>query len=345
MKFGLYFGFQVPPESGLPWSQAYQEMLACLPRAEDLGYASAFVASHHVKTDGTCPSPLIACAAAAAVTKKMRIGTGVLLVPLYAPLKLAEDVAVLDNVSQGRFTFGVAPGYMTEEFNAHGVPRAERVARFEEALDLMTMVWTQDRFEFRGKYYQVPETVTTPKPVQQPHPPIWYGVSARRSLEAAVKRRAVQMMSPRHGFDELKKHYDVYDSASKAAGWTAPDRPLMRGVFIAPTIKRAEEIAAPAINHLFREIYGRASEAGDRPLRMDDGSVVRNFEAVDFSALKDRFIIGDPDLAIEAIRRYRDAYDPTEMHCFMHMAGISGNDVMNSVELFAKEVIPQFDDG
>jgi len=116
MKFGLLFAHQVPPESGIASQDTYRDMLSCLPRAEELGYVSAFQCSHHVQKDGFCPSPLVAMAGAAAVTERMRIGTGVLLVPLYAPLKLAEDVAVIDNLSGGRFVFGVAPGYVTQEF-------------------------------------------------------------------------------------------------------------------------------------------------------------------------------------------------------------------------------------
>lgn len=104
-------------------------MLKCLPVAEEPGYVSSFQVPHHAQKDGLCPGPLIACAGAASVTKHMRIGTGVLLVPLYAPLKLAEDVAVLDNLSGGRFVFGVGPGYVEKEFEAHGIPRAERRAR------------------------------------------------------------------------------------------------------------------------------------------------------------------------------------------------------------------------
>ena len=82
MKFGLTFSMQVPPGSGMSWQQPYREMLECLPRAEALGYDSAFFVSHHAQKDGLCPGPLIACAGAAAVTSRMRIGTGVLLVPL-----------------------------------------------------------------------------------------------------------------------------------------------------------------------------------------------------------------------------------------------------------------------
>src|SRR5438105_8039380 len=146
-------------------------MLDCLPRAEELGYESVFVASHHVQPDGWCARPLVALAAAAARTARMRLGTGALLVPLCAPFELAEDVAVLDNLSGGRVVLGVAPGYVSEEFAAHDVPRDERVARMEEALDLLQAAWSQDHFSFRGRFFTVErETALTPEAVPEPHP-------------------------------------------------------------------------------------------------------------------------------------------------------------------------------
>ncbi|MEE2983778.1 MAG: LLM class flavin-dependent oxidoreductase [Gammaproteobacteria bacterium] len=342
MKFGLLFSQQVPPASGLSWREPYDDMLSCLPRAEDLGYESCFQVSHHAQKDGLCPGPLIACAGAAAVTKHMRVGTGVLLVPMYAPLKLAEDVAVLDNLSGGRFIFGVAPGYVAREFEAHGVPREERVGRFEEALDLMTRAWTEETFSFDGRYYKVPETQLTPKPAQSPHPPIWYGVSAKSSLRRAAKRHAVQIMSPRHGPEELIDHFKPYEEAAAAEGWTIPERPIIRSVFIAESHAKAEEIAAPALNYLFTELYGAASAAGDRVLRAADGSVITNKDQVGFDNFKNRYIIGDPEFAIEQLELYRDAVQPTEVVCWMHMPGVRGSDAMRSVELFAREVIPHF---
>ena len=342
MKFGLLFAYQNPPSGGIPWHEPYSDMLSCLPRAEALGYSSAFQASHHVQKDGFCPSPLIAMAGAAAVTEEMRIGTSVLLVPLYAPLKLAEDVATIDNLSGGRFVFGVAPGYVSQEFTAHNVPRSERVGRFEEALDLMTAAWPGEPFDFDGKYYKAPQARVTPPTVQRPHPPIWYGVSAAASLRRAVKRRAIQIMSPRHGIAELKEHYAAYDTAAKEAGWQPPERPIIRQVFIAENMARAEELAAPAIDYLYRELYGAASAAGDRVLRGDDGQVVEQSDTVAFEGFKRRYIIGDPDFAIAEIKKYEAELNPTEMICWMHMPGIKGADAAASMELFAKHVMPEF---
>ena len=179
MKFGLLFSQQVPPGSGLSWREPYDDMLTCLPLAEDLGYESCFQVSHHAQKDGLCPGPLIACAGAAAVTKRMRIGTGVLLVPMYAPLKLAEDVAVLDNLSGGRFVFGVAPGYVAKEFEAHGVPREERVGRFEEAPDQATTERERRWLEQRGL---TPDLIRRAEDAAPEHRE-WF----QRALHAGVK--------------------------------------------------------------------------------------------------------------------------------------------------------------
>jgi alkanesulfonate monooxygenase SsuD/methylene tetrahydromethanopterin reductase-like flavin-dependent oxidoreductase (luciferase family) len=330
VKFGLFFAFQVVPGTGVPLDRPYRDMLECLPQAEELGYESVFVASHHVQPDGWCPSPLLALAAAAARTERMRLGTGALLVPFYAPFKLAEDVAVLDNLSSGRVVLGVAPGYVSEEFDAHGVSRDDRVARMEETLDVLQAAWTEAG------------SALSPRPVQEPHPPIWYAVSSRGSLRRAARRGCVLLPSPRHELAELIEHRRLYDEACAAAGYVPPERPVIREVFVAESRERAEELAAPGIEYLFRELYGAKSAQGERPLRTDAGELITDKRQVDFESLKDRFVIGDPEFAVRQIRRYRDELGATEFICWMHVPGVSGEDAMRSVELFAAEVTPAF---
>lgn len=342
MKFGLFFSFQSPPGSGTGFDDPYHDMLACLPVAEELGYDSAFVASHHVQPDGWCPSPLVALAAAAAVTERIRLGTAVLLLPLYAPVKLAEDVAVVDNISRGRLVLGVAPGYVSEEFSAHGVPRDERVARMEEALDLMAAAWTQEVASFEGRFYSLPPSTVRPRPYQQPHPPIWYGVSGPKSLRRAAARRAVLVASPRHGLDELREHYRIYDAEAAEVGFDVVERPVIREVFVAETQARAEELAAPAVTYVFRELYGAKSAAGERVLRTDEGEAVTSKDQVDFEHFKERYMIGDPEFAFRELERYEKELGVTELIAWMHLPGIAREHTMRSVELFAKEVIPAF---
>lgn len=149
-------------------------------------------------------------------------------------------------------------------------------------------------------------------------------------------------MSPRHGLAELEDHFQPYEAAAAEAGWSIPERPIIRQVFVAPTMAEAEEKAAPAVSYLYRELYGAASAAGDRVLRRDDGSVIEDPGEVAFATFKDRYIIGDPDFAIRRIRDYKAAVSPSEMICWMHMPGIPGADAMASAELFAAEVMPEF---
>ncbi len=202
------------------------------------------------------------------------------------------------------------------------------------------LAWGGGSFSFDGRFFSVPECSVTPKPVQRPHPPIWYGVSGPQSIRRAAARRAVLVASPRHGVAELREHFAIYDAACAEVGWTAPERPVIREVFVAETRAKAEELAAPALTYLFRELYGAKSAQGERVLRADDGTVVTEKAQVDFENFKGRYIIGTPDDAIHEITRYRDEVGATEIISWMHLPGIPGEAVMTSVELFAREVIP-----
>lgn len=342
MKFGLQFACQVIPDKGIPLDEPYRDMLECLPEAEDLGYESAFITSHHAQPDGWCPSPVVALAAAAAVTSKMRLGTGILLLPLYAPFKLAEDVATIDNISGGRFVLGVAPGYVSEEFEAHDINRDERFKRFEESLDLLQTAFSGEEFSFDGRFYQVPEARLTPAPVQDGGPPIWYGVSGPRSLRRAAERGCVVIGSPRHEVAELKEHFQIYGDAAAEVGYEIPERPIIREMFVAETQEEAERIAGPGVEYLFRELYGAKSAEGERELRTDSGELITDKSQVDFQSLRGRFVIGDPDHAIRELRRLEDEVGATEVLCWMHIPGVRGEDAARSMRLVAEAVMPAF---
>jgi alkanesulfonate monooxygenase SsuD/methylene tetrahydromethanopterin reductase-like flavin-dependent oxidoreductase (luciferase family) len=212
----------------------------------------------------------------------------------------------------------------------------------EEYLDVLTAAWTRETFSYRGRFVDIPETRFTPKPVQKPHPPLWYGVSGPTMLRRAAQRKAVLVGSPRHGLPELAEHYAIYDEAAKVAGFVPAERPVMRGAFIAETREKAEEIAAPAVTHLFRELYGTKSASGERALRSDDGTLIQDAGAVDFATFRQRYSIGSPDDAISQVTRLRDELGVTEVQCWTQLPGLTGDQVMSSARLFAKEVFPRF---
>ena len=342
MRFGLVFGFVVPPSSGLTWADVARDYVAAARRTEELGYDVLQCIEHHFQPDGHNPAPLRTLAAAAGATEQIRLATNILLVPLYNPVKLAEDVAVLDNISRGRLTLGVAPGYVREEFDGLMVPYDERFKRFEEALDVMQAAWTNETFSYDGRHYQIPETRLSPKQVQLPHPPLWYGVSGPQLLRRAAKRHCVLTASPRHTVRELQPHFADYMAAAAEYGFAPPERPVMRGTFIAETREKAHEIAGPAITHLFRELYGKQSAKGARALRADDGTIIEDADQVGFENFKDRYIIGTPDDACARIAELRDGLGATELTCWMQLPGIPNDAAMRSAELFAREVLPAF---
>lgn len=343
MKFGLAFDGATLPDSDETPRERYRDVLEILPDAEAMGYESAFFTSHHVRRDAWCPSPVVALAAVAGVTETMTLGTGILILPLYDPMKLAEDTAVLDNLSDGRFVLGVAPGYVSEEFAAHRVPREERVGRMEETLNFLETAWTEERFSFDGKYFDVPETLMTPKPVQDPHPPIWYGVSGPKMLERAARRGSVQMASPRHGLDEVRDQFDTYREAADRFDFEIPETPVMRNVMVAESEERAVELAKTGIEHVYQDLYGAKSAEGERTLTTDEGEKVEDASVAAFEAIRDRFIVGTPDQAIAQVERYRDELGMDHLLCWTHTPGVSGEDARRSVELFAEEVMPHFE--
>ena len=342
MKFAISFGNIAPPEGNLSWAQMAQDMVSLAPEIEEMGFDGIHVLEHHFQRDGWNPSPLLALAAISSVTKRIRLATDILLATLYNPVKLAEDTAVLDNLCGGRLTLGLAPGYVTEEFAGLMVPYESRARRFEEVVNILQLAWTQEVFDYEGEFFTIPETRLTPKPLQSPHPPLWYGVSGPRMMMRAALRGALLVGSPRHTLSELVEHFRHYQEACVATGFVPTERPIGRGVFIAPTSREAVDAAAPGVTHLFRELYGRKSAAGERVLTADDGSIVSDSASVDFETFRQRYIIGTPSEAIERIIQLREEVGMTEIVAWTQLPFVTREQTLQSARLMAEKVIPAF---
>ncbi len=342
MRFGLMYSFIVPPGSTMTHLDTFREMDTLLPLAETLGFDSFQTTEHHLQANGWAPSPLLLLAQAAGLTRRMRLVTNILVLPLYDPLRLVEDVLTLDNLSNGRLTLGVSPGYVSEEFTAYRVPHAERFARSEEILDILEASWRDEVLAFDGRYYQIPPCRVMPRPVQTPIP-VWYGVSGPKLLERAARRGCPVTASPRHTNQELLEHYARYDAAAARCGFATRERPIIREVFVAPSRAEAEAIAAPAIVHLFG-LYGRKSAQGERELRNDAGELIRDEREVDFRSFASRYIVGDPAMVRDEIARLIAELAPSEVICRMQLPGISSAHFERSLRLFGEEVIPHFRD-
>ena len=174
MKFGIWHDFRNPPRWHRPYAQLYAENLEQIAWAEQLGYESVWLSEHHVTDEGYLPSVFPMLAAVAARTERMRLGTSILLGPFQHPIRFAEDVAVIDQLSGGRLEIGIGLGYREREFELLDVPIGERARRSEALVEVARRVWA--------------DGTVTPPPLQQPEPPFWIG-----GATAAAARRAARL--------------------------------------------------------------------------------------------------------------------------------------------------------
>ena len=154
------------PAPGTDLTQMVDEVIAEAQQAERCGFDSFFLTEHHQEASGYLPSPLPLAAAIAARTLRIRIGTGIAILPLYHPTRLAEDCAVIDIISKGRLILGVGQGYQEGDFAAFGLKVSDRVSLFEEGIEILRRAWTEEKVYFVGKRYTLQNVMVTPKPVQ-----------------------------------------------------------------------------------------------------------------------------------------------------------------------------------
>jgi alkanesulfonate monooxygenase SsuD/methylene tetrahydromethanopterin reductase-like flavin-dependent oxidoreductase (luciferase family) len=161
------------------------EQMELMRAAEDLGFDSIWPAEHHFTEYGYCASPALSLAAIAAQTRRIRLGTGVVVLPLNHPLRVAEDYAFLDHLSDGRVDLGVGRGYQPLEFQRYGVEQTTTREQFDEALQVIRQAWTDGQVDFAGRHFHFDGVPIRPRPVQQPHPPIWMAALSQETFELA----------------------------------------------------------------------------------------------------------------------------------------------------------------
>src|SRR5499427_5215850 len=181
MRFGLFF--QAPESPGRTHAERYGEMLDLIAFGESLGFDVAWLAEIHFGgAFSLLSNPLMAVPVIAQRTRRIRIGTAVTLLPLHHPLSCAEQAATADLLSGGRLEFGVGRGSIPTQFHGFRVPVAENRARFDEALDIIRLAWTQERFSYDGQFHKIENLAVTPRPVQVPHPPLRVAVHSEESF-------------------------------------------------------------------------------------------------------------------------------------------------------------------
>jgi alkanesulfonate monooxygenase SsuD/methylene tetrahydromethanopterin reductase-like flavin-dependent oxidoreductase (luciferase family) len=241
------------PQPGVPKAELYQAAIEMAVWADEHGFHSVQFSEHHGSPDGYIPSPIVLASAIAARTKRIKIRFGVLLLPLHDPLRLAEDLAILDIVSNGRLTVAFGAGYAPHEFEMFGVDRTQRARLMEEGVEAIKNAWSGQPFTYRGRKARV-----MPTPVQQPRPPIWLGGSS-----PAAARRASRIAD--HFYSAEPGLFEAYSEECRKLGRDpGPWRDIGTGFFVVTgDVDREWERMAPYIAHEVGSYAAWASEGGD----------------------------------------------------------------------------------
>jgi probable F420-dependent oxidoreductase len=332
MTSGMRFGF-ITTEGGHYYPEALREAI----RGEELGFHSVWLEEHHGVRDHYWPSPIVALAGFATRTSEILLGTDIIVLPFYDPVRVAEDAAMVDIISGGRFILGVAIGYRPDEFDLFRVPLKRRGARFEEQVRIIRALWTQDDMDFDGEFYKFHNARIEPKPLAKPHPPIWIGGWGPLSLRRAAELGDAWIPGPTAGLEKLLACQDTYQEAIAASGKALPEEvPLTRELVIADTNAKARELAEKYLLINYRDEYGGGWE---HPLiGKEDASPVDKLDALG----RERFIVGDPDRCVEIIQRFVDSFGVNHLIFRLYFPGMPHEHIMRELELLSKEVMPAF---
>ncbi len=338
MKFGIgYYSLQSPSHNPRDHKDLYSEMLEEIVAAEDMGFESAWLTEHHLLDDGYCPSLLVTAAAIAARTKKVRIGTGIYLMPLHDPIRTAEDAATVDLISNGRLILGLGLGYRKEEFDLFGRSLKERKGRMEESIQILNKCWSEGEFSFNGKYYNYENINVTPKPVQNPLP-IWIGAFSEPAIKRAARMNAPLFIAAIGIIPIIKYLIDMHRGFLKDFGFD-PDKieqPVVREVYVSRDGRaKAWEKIKENITYTAKR-YASWGSFVDR-----EGNLISDpaDPSIDDIALE-QSIIGSPEECIETINQYKEAVPMDPLICRFKLPGLSHEDAMESMKLFANEVMP-----
>ena len=257
MKIGIlqFFGWR---DRSIPLHSVYESALERFSIMDQTGYDAVWLAEHHFSSFSVCPSVHMMGTMAAARTKRLRIGMAVSLAPFYNPLRLAEEVALLDVLSGGRVNWGAGRGFERSEFAAFGIPGEESAPRFHETVDIVLKAWTQPRLSYEGKFYQYDNVEVLPKPLQAPHPPVWMAASSTPAIEWAASVGHSILMDPHSSRADLVRKRRHYAAKLAEAGFSDAGRcvPMSRLVAIDETAEKAREVAKRAAEWMVASYTG-----------------------------------------------------------------------------------------
>jgi alkanesulfonate monooxygenase SsuD/methylene tetrahydromethanopterin reductase-like flavin-dependent oxidoreductase (luciferase family) len=328
VKFGYLIGFRNPCElSKLADAAFYTAMLEQVEYLDQAGFDTIWTTEHHFVDDGYLSSVMPMLAAMAARTKRIKVGSFVLLGPFYHPLRLAEDSALIDVISNGRLRLGIGVGYRREEFEIFQIPRKERVGRTVEAIEILKRAWTGERFDFQGKHFNFKNARVLPKPISSKGPELLWGGMNPESIKRAAKLDLG--FACNLGSGEIRRYHEALRELGKDPA--AYSVVFTRQVFVADSEDQAWNEIAPGLMYQM-ELYGKWLDEGG----IDTAGRYRP----DAEALRKAAILGPPSRVIEQLRDAIVHTPATDIALGMQQPGMDPKLAMRSLKRFSTEVLP-----
>jgi alkanesulfonate monooxygenase SsuD/methylene tetrahydromethanopterin reductase-like flavin-dependent oxidoreductase (luciferase family) len=324
-RIGVCYDFRNPPDSGIPMPRLYAEALEQIAWADRAGFDQVWFTEHHFVEDGYLPSWIPVAAAAAARTTRVRFSTDVCLLPFNHPIRLAEDLAVLDNLSGGRVEIGLGIGYAPHEFRGFGVPTSRRASLADEGLEVLRRCFTGERFSFSGKRFKFDGVLVTPRYVQPGGPPMWVA-----AMSAAGARRAARFGCNLLPQGERAATLDTFREAVAAAGRSPGDYRvgIIRGVLVTddperdwPAVRRSERYRMQLYQRFFEESGEGFGSGGAR--------------------IPQTWIVGDVATCVEGITGFAREYGITDLVTWGAPPGLPPAAMNASLERLIRDVVPR----
>lgn len=341
MKFGYYILNTYVPELDGDSRSVYSRWLEQIDAAESLGFDSLWVTEHHFRHfGGMMPSPSVILAAASQRTKKMRLGAAVSIIPMHNPLRIAEEFAMVDQLSNGRVNFGAGRGMHPTEYAVFGYSWDSAQKRLPEGLDIISRAWSGEEFEWQGEHYRFPKLRVYPQPLQQPHPPIFVTANRDPGSFDMIGRRGHHLMTlPWIATNEEQRgRVDMYRSALAAAGHKIEDKEVftMYPVYVGENDERAR---AEVVEHWHRW-RGFALEAVN--VAPGHPNFERIFNHLEYDAMvrDSRGVFGGPETCARILKRIGDVVGTTHVGLTFHFGGLGQERVLASMERCARLVLP-----
>lgn len=339
MEFGIFTWLSI--RQGQTEHEAFREWLDIATIADDLGVDCYWLAEFHFRPHTPLSAPLVLGSHIAARTKRMKVGIAVQLLPLANPLRLAEETATLDHLSEGRLVYGIGRSSFVDSYEGYGVDYEESRPRFFEALEVIRRAWRDEPFSFEGQYYTFRNVNVVPKPYQRPHPPVRIACESRASFPMMGTLGFPILFRHQLEITELQGLLKQYEQARHDAGFDGPNElTLQTSCHLAKDSKQARCEAEASMQ--YQAAYLARIRKGDAEAEARTTSLRTEGNAAREDIVR-RQLIGTPDEVVDRLAEYRETLGITGVSLAINPGGqIPREHVVTSLRLLMEKVAPHF---